>query len=91
MPYSHGMTTKDVERIDYTLTKAISHLIAFADDTPYLDDPRWSPWTRFQKPLADRCRVAREIVRGADPTTREAKLTELERDSLVSLVAVEPN
>src|ERR687889_9342 len=42
----------DLEAIDRALSKTIAHLVAFANTTPYLDDPRWSPWTRFQKPLA---------------------------------------
>ena len=56
---------KALERADRALTKTISHLIAFADDTPYPDDPRWSKWTRFQKPLAEQCRQARSDVRAA--------------------------
>lgn len=59
------MTRDELEAIDRALSKAITHLIATADDTPYPDDPRWSPWTRFQKPLAERCREAREPVRAA--------------------------
>jgi hypothetical protein len=53
----------DLEAIDRALSKTIAHLVAFANTTPYLDDPRWSPWTRFQKPLADRCDAARAKVR----------------------------
>lgn len=59
------MDRKQLEAIDRALSKSIAHLIAFADDTPYPDDPRWSPWTRFQKPLAERCEAARAPVREA--------------------------
>jgi hypothetical protein len=59
------LTRRELDAIDRALSKTISHLIATADDTPFADDPRWSPWTRFQKPLADRCREARKPVRDA--------------------------
>ncbi len=52
-----------IDKIDRALSKAITTSIALADDTPYPDDPRWSPWTRFHKPVADRCREAREALR----------------------------
>lgn len=65
------MTRDELAAVDRALSKAITHLIATADDTPYSDDPRWSPWTRFQKPLADRCRDARGPVRVALKTTGE--------------------
>jgi hypothetical protein len=55
----------ELEAVDRALSKTIAHLIAMADDTPYPDDSRWSPWTRFQKPLADRCAQARGPVRAA--------------------------
>lgn len=59
------LTHDELAAIDRALTKTISHMVAFADSAPYPDDPRWSPWTRFQKPLAERCRAAREPVRRA--------------------------
>ncbi len=52
-----------IDKIDRALSKAITTSVALADDTPYPDDPRWSPWTRFHKPVADRCREAREALR----------------------------
>lgn len=59
------MTYAELQAVDRALTKAITYLVAMGDTTPYPDDPRWSPWTRFQKPLVDRCRAAREPVRTA--------------------------
>jgi hypothetical protein len=59
------LSRDQMRAIDRALSATISHLIATADDTPYSDDPRWTPWTRFQKPLAERCRLAREPVREA--------------------------
>lgn len=52
-------------QIDRALHKTIVHLIATANKEPYPDDPRWSPWTRWQKPLADRCDQARKALRKA--------------------------
>jgi len=51
-----------IEQANQALRKASVHLIAFSDANPYPDDPRWSPWTRFQKPVADRCYAAREAL-----------------------------
>lgn len=51
-----------VEQASDALRKASVHLVAFADNNPYPDDPRWSPWTRFQKPVTDRCYAAREAL-----------------------------
>lgn len=51
--------------IERALDDAIKHLVAFGDRTPYPDDPRWSPWTRFQKPLIDKLVAARDEHRGA--------------------------
>lgn len=62
-PQQITLTRQEAEQIERALTKTIAQQIAFADDTPYPDDRRWSPWTRWQKPLADRCSKAREIIR----------------------------
>ncbi len=60
---STKLTRNELKAVDRALSDTISLLIALADDTPYPDDPRWTPWTRFQKPLAERCRRARKPVR----------------------------
>ncbi|MEJ7788020.1 MAG: hypothetical protein WKF96_24740 [Solirubrobacteraceae bacterium] len=52
-----------VERIDRALTRAITVAIALGDSTPYEDDPRWSPWTRYHAPVAERCEAARKALR----------------------------
>lgn len=57
------MTKEELTAVDRALTKTISHMIVFADDIPYADDPRRSKWSRWQKPLAERCRAARAVVR----------------------------
>jgi hypothetical protein len=44
------------------LRKAEIHMVAFADAEPYKDDPRWSPWDRFQKPVAKCCKAARTAL-----------------------------
>jgi hypothetical protein len=54
-----------IDKIDRALSKAITTSIAFGDSTPYPDDPRWSPWTRFHKPVVDRCAEARKALREA--------------------------
>lgn len=63
MSDSVALPRDELEQIECALSRTIRHLIAFADTKPYPDDPRWSPWTRFQKPLADRCSAARDLVR----------------------------
>lgn len=57
------MTPEDLQTLDRALTKAISYAVAFADNTPHPDDPRWTPWSRFGKPMAERCENARKLVR----------------------------
>ena len=62
------LSATDYKRIDDALRKAASYAVAFADDTPYPDDPRWSPWTRFGKPMAERATNARAVLtRGKTP------------------------
>lgn len=34
-------------------------------DTPYPDDPRWTPWTRFAEPAIKRARALAEAEQGA--------------------------
>jgi hypothetical protein len=57
------LTRAEAVTIEAALTKTIVQQIAFSDDTPYKDDPRWSPWTRWQKPLVNRCDKARKLLR----------------------------
>jgi hypothetical protein len=59
------LSREEADHIDQALSRAISFAVAFADATPYPDDPRWSPWTRFGKPMADRCDRARRAFRRA--------------------------
>ncbi len=42
----------------------VVHLIAVSDSKPYIDDPRWSPWS-WGSPLAERCTRARETLAAA--------------------------
>lgn len=51
------------DAIDRALTKTITSAIAHYSSEPYPDDPRWSPWTRFGKRLADRAGDARRELR----------------------------
>jgi hypothetical protein len=62
------LSAADYRRVEYALRRAAAHAVAFADNTPYPDDPRWTPWTRFGKPVAERCTNARKIIqRGQVP------------------------
>lgn len=63
LPDQIVLTTAEARTIEKALSGTIQHMVAFADNTPYTDDPRWSPWTRFQKRVADRCGEARRILR----------------------------
>lgn len=56
----------DLERVDEALRSAAVSAIAHYASEPYEDDPQWSPWSRFGKPVADRCTRAREILRRAE-------------------------
>lgn len=40
--------------------------------TPYPDDPRWTPWTRFGERAFRRAGEALEVVRAALTPTKEA-------------------
>jgi hypothetical protein len=59
------LSREEAQAIDRALTKTITSAIAFYSDEPYPDDPRWTPWTRFGKPLAARAEMARKPVREA--------------------------
>lgn len=61
------MTRADMKRVEEALRGAAVAAIAHYSDEPYEDDPRWSPWTRFGKRVADRCELARTILRSAAP------------------------
>jgi hypothetical protein len=74
---SYTISVELAQQIDRALSKAMSHMIAMANTTPYPDDPRWSPWTRWQKPLSEQCGEARKALREA---IRDAK-TEKEAGS----------
>lgn len=63
-----------IDKVDRALTKCITTSIALSDrlDDPYPDDPRWTPWTRFAKPAADRALDARKALRSySDASRRE--------------------
>lgn len=60
------MTRAERDSIDAALRRAIASAIAHYGNEPYRDDPRWTPWTRFGKRVADRCEQARAILRRAD-------------------------
>lgn len=60
-----------MDLIERALSDAIKHLVAHGDRSPYPDDPRWSPWTRFEKPLIDKLVAARDQHRGAVSVERE--------------------
>ena len=53
------------EQIDCVLTMTITHAIAHYSNEPYPDDPRWTPWTRFGRPLSERAGEARKALREA--------------------------
>lgn len=59
------LTMAEAKAIDRALTKTVTQAIAFYSDKPYPDDPRWTPWTRFGKPLANRADEARKMLRRA--------------------------
>ena len=46
---------KVVEQAAEALRNAKVNAIAHYSNEPYPDDPRWTPWTRFGKRVADRC------------------------------------
>jgi hypothetical protein len=51
------------EQIDRALTATITNAIAHYSNEPYLDDPRWTPWTRFGRRVAARADEARKEIR----------------------------
>ncbi len=65
MPEQVTLPREVVDEALAALKRSRTHLIAFNDPTPYKDDPRWSPWTRFQKPLAERCQAAIDALNAA--------------------------
>lgn len=54
------------ERAKRLRREIIASLIAVKGhlDTPYPDDPRWTPWTRFIERTIDRVDELAEIARG---------------------------
>jgi hypothetical protein len=57
------LTRQEAEQIEDALGRSIRQLVAHTSNEPYPDDPRWTPWTRFAKPVADRCSAARTMLR----------------------------
>ena len=65
MPEPVTISRELADQIDRALTKTITSAVAFYSTEPYPDDPRWTPWTRFGKPLCARAEKARSELREA--------------------------
>ncbi len=65
MPEQVSISRDAIEAAITALDKTITHLIVMSDDTPYQDDPRWSPWSRWGHPLCERCDIARKDLKSA--------------------------
>lgn len=61
-----------LDQVDRALTRTVTTALTISPllDDPYPDDPRWTPYTRWVKPNADRVMAARDALRAATSTTR---------------------